>query len=268
MRSYGKIIVLMATVLLTVWYTAAAVAADPAEFKGDSATTFLAHFNEGIDADFAKGTAEHKAGNAGITSDGSGKFGEALICRQGMAVTSAGISAPFYQINFPVANNINLKQGTLEFWVNMNFTRKPTVDKPYGLYYMFDIPSNVLDENKNIVRLCLVVTESLVRKDSTETAQRFNLFFGEKDKYISVPVSWKQGEWHHVAVTWDGNTGALFLDGEARGTKPLSGGLFGGDAASLKGDFYIGGLFNAGNDRGPEGLVDELRISDTVRYGK
>ena len=85
-------------------------------------------------------------------------------------------------------------------------------------------------------------------------------------KEITCVIDWQPGEWHHVAVTWDDKEAALFLDGAKKGSQALGNGLFGADPSVFKGEFLVGGLSNADNSEGPEGLIDELRISNTVRY--
>jgi hypothetical protein len=239
-----------------------------AELEVDANTLFLAHFNDKIDADFAKGTAEHARGNASITKEKQGKYGEALVCcDKGMVTNSQGISAPYYQLAFPLDGNLDLKKGTLEFWLKCNFPKKLTANDNQALHYIFDLPTNLTDKNGNSKRITLVVRE--YRLDDGSTGKVFHYFVAGEDKEnkdISCKIDWQPGEWHHVAVTWDDDEATLFLDGAKKGSCVINKGLFGADRSVLKGDFMIGGLWNGDNKQGPEGLIDELRISNTVRY--
>ncbi len=42
-------------------------------------------------------------------TENGGKYGEGLICKEGMVSTILGIDTPYYQIDFPMDGNINLK---------------------------------------------------------------------------------------------------------------------------------------------------------------
>lgn len=241
-----------------------------AELEVDKNTLFLAHFNDKIDADFAKGTAEHSKGNAGISKGNQGKYGEALVCAKGMTSNPQGVSAPYQQPSFPMDGNLDPKKGTLEFWIKCNFPKKLTADDIQALHYIFDLPTNNLtDKNGNTKRMVLVMREYRISKDSDQTQKVIHYFAAGGDnevKDITCKIDWKPGEWHHVAVTWDGEEATIFLDGAKKGSQAISKGLFGGDRSVFKGEFLIGGLWNGDNTQGPEGLIDELRISNTVRY--
>jgi len=232
------------------------------EFTPDDKTLFLCHFNDKIDADYAKGTAGHLTGNAGITQGSGGKYGEGLICRKSMVATASGIDAPYSQIDFPMAGNINLKEGTLEFWTKMDFPRKLSKGQN-NLYYFVDIPSNLKDKAGNNKRIAIVLVES--KGDSPETVKVFHYFMRPNEAITSI-VAWQPNEWHHVAITWNETETSLFLDGKKIGSMPLNGGLLDGEQAACRESFWIGGLWNDSNDKGPEGVVDEFRISSVVRY--
>ena len=236
------------------------------ELVPDDKTLFLCNFNDKIDADFAKGAAGRLKGNAGITRDKGGKYGEGLICKEGMVSTILGIDTPYYQMDFPMAGNINLKEGTLEFWTKMDFSRKLPEGKDFCLYYFIDIPTNLTDQKGLQKRVTLVVQE--IRGASPEKIpgkEVFHYFMGTGEA-ITSSVEWQPNEWHHVAITWNETETSLFLDGRKIGSKPLKGGLFEGKQSVCKESFLIGGLWNSLSSSGPDGVLDEFRISNTVRY--
>ena len=77
-------------------------------------------------------------------------------------------------------------------------------------------------------------------------------------KGASYSSGWMDGEVHHVAGTWDAGTVQLFLDGERK-------------AFNTSNDvgIEVAGSINVGcwGTKGfHDGLVDEIRISSTVRY--
>jgi hypothetical protein len=230
------------------------------EFVVDTNTLFLAHFNSTTDADFANGTPKLSRGASGLTRGGGGKYGEALVCKDGMITSPMGDPVKFMQLCFALDDNLDLGKGTLEFWIKCSFSRKVTDLGHPSLYYLFDIPTKVKDANGVQKRMSLVVRE-------TEDAKRFfHCFLGEigVDNAKGLKIDWQAGEWHHVAVTWDHAEGHLFLDGVKGSSTPLSNGIFGSERGICEGVFWVGGLSNSGDVH--DGLIDELRISSSVRY--
>ena len=234
------------------------------EFTADGNTLFLVHFNKGLDADFAKGKKKHVKGSAELTRNNGGKYREGLVCRQGVLAPSGRATkkvkeeVPFRPLAFPTDGNIDLKKGTLEFWFQMGSGQ----DTNISYYSLVDIPSKstYLPEIKGSKGLVLIVTGSQEIKQSL-------YYFLPDQTLIHVSIKWLPGEWHHVAVIWDEKEAIFFLDGEKRGTLPMtSGGLFGGEAANLTGEFYIGGVPMGLDHYCPEGVIDEFRISNTKRY--
>ncbi|MBI2362851.1 MAG: VCBS repeat-containing protein, partial [Elusimicrobia bacterium] len=69
------------------------------------------------------------------------------------------------------------------------------------------------------------------------------------------------GRWHHVAAVFDVNVGRFFIDGVA-----LSTGAMGGTLANGASDLSIGGPNSSGGAALFLGQLDEVRISNFVRY--
>ena len=237
------------------------------EFSVDDKTLFLAHFNVGTDVDFARGPKRRLTGNAGVTP--TGKYGGGLVCRQGVATNSGALSVPYFQLSYVTAGNLSPTEGTVEFWVRPEFTRPTTAGKPLSLYYLFDVPGLLTNDNGNSQRTCIVLTETLGKDvPPLRHVQFFAQGGGGRFENISKRVDWKAGEWHHLAMTWDVAETAFFVDGELAGTRPLQGGLFGGDPARMREAFMIGGNWNSTAENAAEGVLDELRVSSTIRYLK
>lgn len=74
-------------------------------------------------------------------------------------------------------------------------------------------------------------------------------------------VSVRPGRWHHLAITYDGRTVGYFLDGTLRGRRDgPSDFSLGADSRGLWLGCYVG------TDFWYSGLIDEVRVSDCVRY--
>ncbi|MDD5706024.1 MAG: LamG domain-containing protein [Kiritimatiellae bacterium] len=240
----------------------------PRAFVVDDQTLFLAHFDRDLAADTAKGAAAPLHGHAGITAKRGGRFGEALVCRTGLIAGPNGVSAPFLQPGYGADGNVDLGQGTIELWIKLDFARKPTAEKPLSLYYFLDLPSKSLDENKNLKRLCLVMTHYL-DKNSGAIRKQLNYYAHDRTNMVTIVTpadNWSADEWHHVAITWDNAETVLFVDGVKAGTAALKGGLYGGDRGVLQDLFVIGGLWSGSGEQNPECVIDEFRISNMVRH--
>ena len=236
------------------------------EVTVDKSTLFLAHFDTNLDADIARGSAERVRGHGALTRNHGGKVGEGLICRNGMVTNPIGISGPFWPLAFPLDGNLDLKEGTLEFWYKPSLSKKVDADNTQSLYYLFDIPTSLKDSIQRICRFALVLRECFKKETGTAT-QIFHCFFRENQE-IQTVVAWKADEWHHIAVTWNRDQGVLFLDGKRIEARPTPCGLYGGDRALFLGDFYVGGILCLPDTIAADGIIDELRISKTVRYSE
>ena len=93
-----------------------------------------------------------------------------------------------------------------------------------------------------------------------ENTLKFYTVAGERVviNYVFPPGS--ENQWYHVAGTYDGAEMKLFIDGVEIGIPVLQYGDINGDMR----DMFIG--TNSGSDRFFEGSLDEIRISDYVRY--
>lgn len=80
---------------------------------------------------------------------------------------------------------------------------------------------------------------------------------------VMVPT----GSWHHVAMTWDGTTLALFVDGIAAGSTELT--YHGPIPVLADARFYVASNYLTGgqaeNGHFFNGYIDEIKLWDTVR---
>lgn len=251
----------VASLVAVVWSPFLVVAetqSDP--FVSDQNTTFLAHFDQQIEADASKGLPDLKAGVGAMTEGASGRFGEALKC--GYGESTIGSSALFPVPVYYLSDNIPLSSGTMEFWFRPNFSRS----ERGSLYYLFDIPTTHTADSGDPIRATLCVTQ-----EPGSAVQYLRLFPGKisGSKELTVPIEWAAKEWHHIAMVWNAETMTLFVDGEMKGTISCQGGLFEGNTVAIEnllGIFVLGGLWESGVETMADGDIDELRISDVPRY--
>lgn len=249
------------------------------EFEPDENTTFLIHFNKNLEANFAKGETGVN-GNAALTEDNGGRFGEALMVQDGLCVTPAGLQVPYKFLSYNAKNNYDPTRGTIELWV------QPTVDFPAimkeketenyactSLVTIMEVDRH--GQGAGYFSLQLVYNKyervkwalSLMEKRKTEdrfydgedwvkmNRERFHL-----DHDISA---WQKDSWHHVAVTWDGKNRALFVDGKKVASTTTA--KYDGLPADAR-HILVGGDFNGKNSIRIPSLIDEVRISGIVRY--
>ena len=197
-------------------------------FAPDRHTLFLAHFDGQGEPDFAAGSREPE-GWAGLTE--AGRFAGAL---------SLGVSQ---SVSFRADDgNFPLGQGTLEMWI------RPGWDGNDGKVRMVlgtrGAKSNYLNINK------LASNKFGFGISGMPQGQKFT--YARVDTDVST---WRAGEWRHVAVCWKENWAGLWIDGRL--------------VAESRKDTHLAPCivpthfsFSPG-----AGHVDELRISNVVRYG-
>ena len=194
-------------------------------YTPDDHTLLLLHFNGSYDGE------QGEVGAASGTSFAAGRFG------QGVLVDSDD------QLSYPAAGNLNRLQGSIEFWFQPNWNGSDGLD--YGLF-------EVGAEWPNRIR---------IQKDGANNL-RFLLWDSGTEYGLAYNVgSWKVGEWHHIAATWQAPRIALYVDGILVDSNASA-----GVPDVLSDTLYIGSLtvwvpFRA------QGVIDELRISDTPRLG-
>lgn len=193
-----------------------------AQLQPDEHTLFLAHFDKGLKADFAKGKPEAQ-GQGEITLGQEGRFGEAVRLTGRQTLSFAG------------PGNLDPTRGTLEFW----FCPETDPFQPFRIFSFRSAPHsylniNLIPESRLGAAICGGTEEAWV--------------YRRRDCHVT---DWKQGEWHHLAVTWEPGTFAFYVDGKlaappATGVKPVK--------VPERFSFLAA-----------PGVIDEVRISSVVR---
>ena len=164
-------------------------------------TTFLANFENGYDAIFAKGSPKAIFGikiPEGSVKITEGKFGKGLFLDKNVGS---------FQFGYETRDNFKHEEGTVEFWF------KPEWDSDYkdpegpswwqggSLYTIFSTlePPTGFRLQKNHYNYL-----------------SYHYVYNYK-QYASVGLSgkfWNKGDWVHLAASWDQNEGRLFINGK------------------------------------------------------
>ncbi|MCX6028722.1 MAG: CSLREA domain-containing protein [Chloroflexi bacterium] len=190
----------------------------------DAHTLLLLHFDGTYDG------AQGEQGAPNGTTFTDGRYAQGVLADGGDTLT------------YPSAGNIGRTQGAIEFWL------RSTWDGGDGQNYTF---FEIGDDWFNRLR---------IMKDGANNL-RFMVWDNATEYGVAYNVAyWRAGEWHHVAVTWQGATLTLAVDGQEQGRS---------DAARppdrLTASLSIGST--AWNDQQANAVMDEFRISDIPRVG-
>lgn len=220
--------------------------AQDTEFKADEHTLLLCHFEQGLTADHARGTAQPTvSGPVSIVS--GGKFGKA-----------AQIQKDGWLRYLANDGNFDVKQGTIEFWLKPDWSAyEGRIERLINLVDLNptrNFSLYILDEGKLV---CQMVWYD---KDMKVVSQR-NIV----DKIDDTDFF--KNRWHHIALMWqrdnpDDNKGKFWLriDGKKVGTGMVTGAMLFKEPPP-----YLD-ILSLHVGAASTGLVDELRISDIRRY--
>lgn len=194
-------------------------------YTEDSHTLLLLHLDGSYDG------VQGEVGNAIGTEFASGRYGQGVLFDSSDTLT------------YTSANNLNRMQGAIEFWLLPNWDGDDEQS-----YVFFEVGKNW----ENRMR---------IMKDGANNL-RFMVWDSMSEYGVSYNVSdWQAGDWHHVAVIWQGTDIGLYVDGQqvdsnrqAHVPDALSGTISIGSSSAEK-TFQV------------QAVIDELRISDMPRLG-
>ena len=198
----------------------------------DENTVALWLFDEGA-GNVAKDSSEN--GNNGKVVEAewvSGKFG--------IALKFDGIGGKVDYIEVPGSASLDISKAlTIEAWVNMKNHQNDNIRIVTGYNGAVTAGYSLLLSQTGQVRTYLHVGG-----------------WSEMTGQTIIPV----GEWTHLAVTFDGKTVKLYINGEVDFEGVLSGKITSRGMDPL----YIG-RFTEGDPETPDGVIDEVRISNVAR---
>ncbi len=170
------------------------------------------------------------------------------ICHHG----NYGIEDKPYNLNsnvvYPAKDCINPAEGTVEAWVRVAFD--PNVE--------IKDPEKRGELNREFFTLSAPDSPDKFGFYWNIDDRGMRAYMKQGDAYpamVGAGAAWKQGEWHHVAVTWGGGALAVWNDGRKVGETPWNGVLTPApDTAELLFQ-CLPGHFD----------IDEIRVSDIAR---
>lgn len=230
------------------WSVAAAAAEPTTSFAPDSDTLLLCHFDHGLEADLAAGDPRAD-GHAALVPGGAGGT-LAVSLRRGLAASLEGVVLPFRPLTWDLVDNLDPARGTIELWYRPEFSERRATGQTN--HFLLDIRRGTAEG----AMLLIVVAE-----DGTRQLEFFERSLDQPERALVVDVTdWRPGEWHHLALTWEGAQRRLWVDGRCAARHDA-----GPPRLQAAGDVIrLGGV--RWNAHFADGLVDELRISKTVRY--
>ncbi|MHB0998285.1 MAG: LamG-like jellyroll fold domain-containing protein [Armatimonadota bacterium] len=176
--------------------------------------------------------------SAGITYP-SGKFGQGILANASGELAAVPIKWPDVQ-----GKRLNWDQGTIEMWISPQFNMDQVRDY-CGLVAMHDEPFT--EGFKGSLLVFYTKTHQIA----------FTLNSKTENIVYTLPLSWKAGEWHHIAVTWGDRGMHLYSDGKLITKNQITGGPI-----ILSGDIVVGSqAWTVMADRYANTIIDELRLS-------
>ena len=231
------------------------------EYQPDKNTLFLAHYNNSLDADFAVGNPE-SSGNMSLVS---GRFGQGAYAHAGLIEQTNLSKSPFFRmLRYSHQKNLDITEGTFEVWLKSGFSLAGALNEKnkFNDYYLFHLA--ISPGNKDIG---LYIRE---RRDPKTEKLQYRLCWREMWERISndiftmeCDVALESGQWYHLAVTWSPTQRSIYLDGKKVASKANKRTLpnFGPSARPMA----IGSMATY-SSRPTEAVIDEVRISNIVRY--
>ncbi|MBI4024642.1 MAG: LamG domain-containing protein [Verrucomicrobia bacterium] len=232
-------------------------------------TLFLAHYNQGLDADYAAGNPkamEAAECGATITKDKKG------YPFQDSAPSSEAVDLGYstdtpVQLMYEANGNFNITEGTVETWVKLKWDWDPLKIRPEEFSPLFfSVPLQGSRESANLYLYlynhpggCSVAFDIYDEKENHWLGHQVSRT--EKGaKKSELLGKWDKDTWHHLACTWTTDKSRLFVDGELVAEKKWTEKPI--EWSAPRDYIYIGSHCTGKKVMGV--LIDELRISDVA----
>jgi hypothetical protein len=187
-------------------------------------------------------------GSGGVAKDSSGNGNDAkLVAAEwdkgmfGSAVKFDGIAGKVDYVEVPGSASLDIIDAlTIEVWVNITKHQNDHVRIVTG----YNAGMNA--------GYSLLLTDAGQMKNMVHVGGGWKINTGR----TVIP----EGEWTHLALVFDGQTIKLYMNGDMELEGPA-----GGKITSRGMDAFFIGRLNAGDPETPDGMIDELRISNVAR---
>lgn len=229
-----------------------------AEFTPDANTLLLAHFNDNVhEADYACGLSLFAGNGATLTE---GVYGRGIdLRRRGLSPdfvkTCADYTPSYTGWGFHPRGNVDPVQGTFECWLKVAQPDSPRM--PFGGNLLNgDLGRQVLNADKKFYTSFTMNLDYYRLTYNLPTLAK-NVLKGEV-VFKQVPGFGKTldpNDWHHFALCWSPGELSMWLDGRLAATCDMTGQLA---LIILSNPVRYLNMSDL--------IVDELRISNTVRY--
>lgn len=217
---------------------------------GQADTTFLASFESGYDAAFAKGNGKARIAlgvEPGDIKLVPGRFGQGVLLKR---------KIPALTLSYETKANFSVRQGTLEFWFRPEWDS--SFREPNG-------PAHL----KGRTRVPLFSTSGSPTGFRLDKNQYNVLMFfyalsydSSRSRVWRLGNFWQKQQWDHYAASWDGDEARLFLNGKLLAVSERW-----DVAGAIGGRMTLGSLpYGAQRHDGAWGTFDDFRISDTKLY--
>lgn len=238
--------------ILFVMCLGSAARAAGVPFQIDNNTLLLSHFNHAYIPDYANGWSEFSGSGAHLVP---GYINEHAIDLTGIQYVpdfmhkADSLLPGFTGFGFWGRSNLNLNQGTMEFWF-----RVPSTATPYGYYkdnFLALGPAQLPDKG-DVGRFHL--------NQNHLAYQVFGEFPGTDGSRsmtdtVDFHPTFKPDQWHHFAMCWSPGEFAIYIDGRLASAQNMAGRNVPIILASPLLPIWMGGI-----------VMDEFRISNIVRY--
>lgn len=160
-------------------------------------------------------------------------------------------------IEYPLDSLLQGNQGTLEFWFRTDLDLEPFLPSTHKYVGLFTILSLRGSDGQLQLRHAAGATH----RPAAGLHLTMRAAAADVPALTVGPFLPESGQWHHLALVWEGPTYRLYLDGELSGT--VTGTT---DLAAILGDLANGQL-RFGDRWGKRGrfAIDDLRFSDIAR---
>jgi len=220
--------------LLAVCGPAWADEPDRAYFKKD--LLFYASFDRSTDADFARGDA--RCAETGEPELVDGRFGRALLFSSRVRACC----------QYQAEKNLQSDQGTIAFYFRPEWSGGDYQHRHFFFYPGIRNPHAGVNAPDS-----MGIHTKRYRKPDQEIWLWYDDHGGGNNIVKSPIASWRAGQWHHVAVTWDAQWLRVYLDGKLTGQHPAGGRITEPGEA-----FFVGSSRNGHAPSG--GALDEFYV--------